>query len=53
MKDIFEKFFRVPQGDVQAVRGFGLGLYYVSNIIKSMEEVFPCSRNCSQELNLP
>ena len=34
MKDIFEKFFRVPQGDVQAVRGFGLGLYYVSNIIK-------------------
>ena len=31
---IYEKFFRVPQGDVQAVKGFGLGLYYVSQIIK-------------------
>ena len=35
IKNIFEKFFRVPQGDAQAIKGFGLGLYYVSNIIKS------------------
>jgi two-component system phosphate regulon sensor histidine kinase PhoR len=34
IKNIFKKFFRVPQGDAQAVKGFGLGLYYVSNIIK-------------------
>ena len=34
MKNIFEKFFRVPQGDAQAIKGFGLGLYYVNNIIK-------------------
>jgi signal transduction histidine kinase len=34
IKNIFEKFFRVPQGDAQSVKGFGLGLYYVSNIIK-------------------
>jgi signal transduction histidine kinase len=34
IKNIFEKFFRVPQGDAQPVKGFGLGLYYVSNIIK-------------------
>lgn len=34
IKNIFEKFFRVPQGDSQSVKGFGLGLYYVSSIIK-------------------
>ena len=34
LKNIFEKFFRVPQGDTQSIKGFGLGLYYVSNIIK-------------------
>lgn len=34
MKYIFEKFFRVPQGDSQEVKGFGLGLYYVHSIIK-------------------
>ena len=34
IKNIFDKFFRVPQGDAQAVKGFGLGLYYVSSIIK-------------------
>jgi two-component system, OmpR family, phosphate regulon sensor histidine kinase PhoR len=34
MNNIFEKFFRVPQGDAQAIKGFGLGLYYVSSIVK-------------------
>jgi signal transduction histidine kinase len=34
IKNIFEKFFRVPQGDAQSIKGFGLGLYYVSSIIK-------------------
>ncbi len=33
---VFDKFYRVPHGNRQDVRGYGIGLYYVKHILEKM-----------------
>jgi two-component system phosphate regulon sensor histidine kinase PhoR len=54
---IFDKFFRVPQGDRHDVKGHGLGLSYVAHIVKkhngTIEVVSEENRGSTFRISLP
>jgi two-component system phosphate regulon sensor histidine kinase PhoR len=47
-KRIFEEFFRIPEGNQHNVKGYGLGLSYVNQVIKQHRGVVSVSNNDPQ-----
>lgn len=56
-KHIFEKFYRVHTGDIHNVKGLGLGLYYVDQIVKAhsgfVEVISKIEKGSTFTLNIP
>ncbi|HEY1009963.1 MAG TPA: HAMP domain-containing sensor histidine kinase [Daejeonella sp.] len=57
LSKIFDQFYRIPTGNVHDVKGFGLGLSYVSNIVKKLHGTIKVKsekdRGSEFEISLP
>ncbi|WP_079242144.1 sensor histidine kinase [Chryseobacterium indologenes] len=56
-QEIFKPYFRIPNGDLYDVKGFGLGLSFVKNSLKkqngNIRIIKPESEGTVMELNMP
>lgn len=56
-KKVFEKFFRIPTGNTHNIKGYGLGLHYVKQVIEACKGTIAVQNNpdkgCTFTIQIP